>query len=125
MMPPIPMPKATVAALSVPTEWVTSGHQSPKRAVKTSNARPGAAGTTIAGSIAYLVPKAATTHFITELPANSGYSVAAAASGSNHNITVTPGGSLTTSAKGVLTFTVSAAGVVGPGDRIFADGFGG
>lgn len=85
----------------------------------------GAAGTTIAGSIAYSVPKVATTHFITELPANSGYSVVAAVSGSNHNITVTPGGSLTTSAKGVLTFTVSAAGVVGPGDRIFADGFGG
>jgi hypothetical protein len=85
----------------------------------------GAAGTTIAGAVAYTVPKVATIHFITELPASSGYTVAAVVNGSNHDITVTPGGSLTTSAKGVLTFTVSAAGVVGPGDRIFADGFGG
>jgi hypothetical protein len=85
----------------------------------------GAAGTTIAGAVAYTAPKVATTHFITELPVNSGYSVAAVVNGSNHNITVTPGGSLTTSAKGVLTFTVSATGVVAPGDRIFADGFGG
>lgn len=85
----------------------------------------GAAGTTIAGSIAYTVPKVATMHFITELPANSGYSVTAIVNGSSHNIMVTPGGSLTSSAKGVLTFTVSAAGAVGPGDRIFADGFGG
>ncbi|MDR3389829.1 MAG: hypothetical protein P4L92_22555 [Rudaea sp.] len=85
----------------------------------------GAAGTTISGSIGYSVPKVATTHFITELPPNSGYSAAATIDGSNHDITVTPGGSLTTSASGVLTFTVSAAGVVGPGDRIFADGFGG
>jgi hypothetical protein len=45
--------------------------------------------------------------------------------GANHDITVTPTGTLTTSAKGVLSFTVSAAGVVGPADRIFADGFGG
>jgi hypothetical protein len=85
----------------------------------------GAAGTTIAGTVAYTVPKVATTHFITELPVNSGYSVAAVVNGSNHNITVTPGGSLTTSAKGVLTFTVSPTGVVGLVDRIFADGFGG
>jgi hypothetical protein len=84
-----------------------------------------AAGSTITGAITYTVPKGATTHFITELPPNSGYSVTVAVNFSNQGITVTPGGSLTTSAKGVLTFTVSAAGVVGPGDRIFADGFGG
>jgi len=85
----------------------------------------GAAGSMIAGTISYTVPAAATTHYITELPVNSAYSVAVVVNGSNHNITVTPNGSLTTSAKGVLTFTVSAAGAVGsPGDLIFADGFG-
>jgi hypothetical protein len=84
----------------------------------------GAAGSTIAGTIAYAVPKVATAHFIAELPSNTGYSVAASVSGSNHNITVTPGGAFTTSPNGVLAFSVSAAGVVGPGDRIFADAFG-
>jgi len=82
-----------------------------------------AAGTTIAGTIAYTVPAAATAHFITELPANSGYAISVG-SGANHSVSVTPGGPYTTSAKGVLVFTVSATGVVAPGDRIFADGFG-
>ncbi len=85
----------------------------------------GAAGSSIGSSIAYSVPNIVTTHFITELPANSGYSVAAVVDGSNLDITVTPAGMLTISAKGVLSFTVSAAGIVGPGDRIFANGFGG
>jgi hypothetical protein len=85
----------------------------------------GAASTTISGSIAYTVPKAQTLHVVTELPPGAGYSAAATVSGGNHMIVVTPGGALTTSAKGVLAFTVSALGVVGPGDRIFADGFGG
>jgi hypothetical protein len=43
--------------------------------------------------------------------------------GGNHLVSAVPVGPLSTSAKGVLTFTVSEAGVVGPGDRIFADGF--
>jgi hypothetical protein len=84
----------------------------------------GAPDTTIAGTLAYSTPAAATVHFITELPASTSYSVAAVVNGSNHDITVTPGGPLATSAHGVLTFTVSATGQVGFGDRIFADGFG-
>jgi hypothetical protein len=84
----------------------------------------GAASTTISGSIAYTVPQMQTMHIVTELPAASAYSVTVSVSGGHHNITITPGGSLSTSAKGVLIFTVSASGVVGPGDRIFADGFG-
>ncbi|HEX4481570.1 MAG TPA: hypothetical protein VH082_12210 [Rudaea sp.] len=84
----------------------------------------GAAGTTIAGSISYIVPKAQTAHTIAELPANAGYAVSVTINGSNQTITVTPGGSLTSSPKGVLSFTVSANGVIRPSDRIFADGFG-
>lgn len=83
----------------------------------------GAADTTVVGTIAYIVPKAAATHLITELPANSGYGVAVAVNVSNLAITVTPGGSWPASNHGVLTFTVSATGVVGPGDRIFSNGF--
>jgi hypothetical protein len=84
----------------------------------------GAAGTTVAGSITYTVPNVATTHFIAELAANAGYTVTVVVSGSEHTLTVARGGPLTTSAKGVLAFTVSVSGVVGPSDRIFADGFG-
>ena len=83
----------------------------------------GAASTTISGTIAYTTPKAAATHFITELQANSGYSIAVAVNASNFAVSVTPGGPWPTSNSGVLTFTVSATGVVGPGDRIFANGY--
>jgi hypothetical protein len=83
----------------------------------------GAAGSTIAGTVGYTVPAVATTHFVTELPASAGYTVTVTVSGGNHLVSAVPVGPLSTSAKGVLTFTVSAAGVVGPGDRIFANGF--
>ena len=85
----------------------------------------GAPNTTIAGTVTYSVPTANTTHFITELPPDTGYSIAVVVADSTHTITVTPGGSFTTSANGVLSFNVSAAGTVTVGDRIFADGFGG
>jgi hypothetical protein len=84
----------------------------------------GTPDTAIAGTVAYSTPAAATVHFITELPANSAYTAAAVVNGANHDITVTPGGPLSTSPQGVLTFTVSASGQVGFGDRIFTDGFG-
>ncbi len=84
----------------------------------------GAASTTISDSIAYTLPQMQTTHIVTELPAASAYSVTVSVSGGDHNITIAPGGSLSTSARGVLTFSVSASGTVEPGDRIFADGFG-
>jgi len=74
----------------------------------------GNAGTTIAGNIAYSVPAVATTHVITELPASKGYTVSATVTGGNHAISVVPGGSLKTSAKGVLTFNVAANGAVSP-----------
>ena len=70
----------------------------------------GAAGTTIAGNIAYSVPAVATTHVITELPANKGYTVSVALAAGKHLINVMPGGSFKTSAKGVLTFTIAANG---------------
>ncbi len=72
----------------------------------------GNAGTTIAGNIAYAVPAVATRHVITELPANRAYSVSVTVSGGNHLVSVIPGGSLKTSAKGVLSFAVAANGAV-------------
>jgi hypothetical protein len=74
----------------------------------------GAAGTTIAGNIAYAVPAVQTTHVITELPANKTYSVSVTVAAGNHTISIVPGGSLTTSAKGVLTFNAAANGAVTP-----------
>ncbi|MEP6484426.1 MAG: hypothetical protein ABJB01_08245 [Rudaea sp.] len=83
-----------------------------------------AATTTIAGPIIYSAPKANTSHVITELPSNAGYSVSVVVSGSNHNLTVSPGGVFVTTPKGVLNFAVSAAGIVTDPDVIFADDFG-
>ena len=83
----------------------------------------GAVGTTVAGTIRYSVPAAATNHVITELPPGSGYSVSIVASNGTHLVAVVPGGHFYSSATGVLTFSVTAAGAVGPGDRIFANGF--
>ncbi|MDE2085450.1 MAG: hypothetical protein KGI64_11380 [Xanthomonadaceae bacterium] len=83
----------------------------------------GSAGSTIAGTISYSLPAAATAHYITEVPANTGYAVTVSVNAGTHSISITPGGRFYSSAKGVLSFTVSAAGAVGPGDRIFANGF--
>lgn len=74
----------------------------------------GAAGTTIAGNIAYAVPAVATTHVITELPARRGYTVSITVAAGKHLISVVPGGSLVTSAKGVLKFSVATNGAVSP-----------
>ena len=61
----------------------------------------------------YTVPAAATTHVITELPANTGYTVTAVVSGSNYKVSVVPGGTTkTTSAKGVLNFDMAADGTI-------------
>ncbi|MEO8802107.1 MAG: hypothetical protein ABI304_08460 [Rudaea sp.] len=84
----------------------------------------GNAGTTIAGTIAYSIPAAATTNVITELPANAGYTITAAPAGGMLAVSLVPGGTQYSSAGGVLNFNLSAIGKVTPGDRIFADGFG-
>ncbi|MHB8447764.1 MAG: hypothetical protein ACYC7G_06675 [Rudaea sp.] len=83
----------------------------------------GSAGSTIAGTISYSVPAASTAHYITEVPANTGYAVTVSVNAGMHSISITPGGRFYSSAKGVLSFTVSAAGAVSAGDRIFANGF--
>jgi hypothetical protein len=83
----------------------------------------GSAGTPYAGSVTYRVPQAPTLHVLTELTPNAGYSVAVAVGSSNHDVTVSPGGAITSSTHGVLIFSVAADGTVGPGDRIFANGF--
>ncbi|HEY2345995.1 MAG TPA: hypothetical protein VGH80_08930 [Xanthomonadaceae bacterium] len=73
-----------------------------------------AAGTTIAGTIAYAVPAAATTHVVTELQPNKAYTVTATPSGGNHAISIVPAGNgaLKSSARGVLLFDVAANGTV-------------
>lgn len=83
----------------------------------------GAAGTAIAGTIAYSVPAAATVNVITEVPGDTGYAVGATANGGMLSVNVVPGGKLYSSDHGVLNFTLSATGAVAPGDRIFANGF--
>ena len=115
---------ATASAIGVTSSNVVGALLAVSGANQAVLFNSGAAGTTISGSITYTVPQVATTHFIAELPPNAGYAVAVVVSGGTHSLTVTPGGALTTSANGVLSFTVSAAGTVGPADRIFVDGFG-
>jgi len=83
----------------------------------------GSAGTPYAGGVTYRVPQAQTLHVLTELTPNAGYSVAVAAGSGNHDVTVSPGGAITSSTHGVLVFSVAPDGTVGPGDRIFANGF--
>jgi hypothetical protein len=73
-----------------------------------------AAGTPIAGTIIYTVPAASTRHVITDLTPQAAYTVSVSATGASHTVTVTSGGSLHASANGVLTFSVSAGGVIQP-----------
>ena len=70
-----------------------------------------APGTPIAGTIAYSVPAAAAQHVITELQPSTGYSIAVSTSAGTQTVTVSQGGSYTSSAEGVLDFNVSATGV--------------
>ncbi|WP_158881912.1 hypothetical protein [Rhodanobacter sp. L36] len=67
----------------------------------------GAANTTISGSFGYSVSLVAARNIVTELPANTGYTVTTSA-GSSCTIRVTPGGTLKSSAKGVLDFLVNS-----------------
>ncbi|HKA01760.1 MAG TPA: Ig-like domain-containing protein [Candidatus Solibacter sp.] len=69
-------------------------------------------GMAIGGTLAYGVPAAQTRHVITDLTPSGSYAVSVTVSGANHVVTVTPGGSLHASANGVLTFNVTAGGVV-------------
>jgi hypothetical protein len=73
-----------------------------------------AAGTPVAGTIAYSVPAAQTRHIITDLTPRAGYTVSVNVTGANHIVTVTPGGSLLASANGVLSFALTGAGVLQP-----------
>lgn len=74
----------------------------------------GAAGTALTGTIGYGVSPVAAYHVVTDLTPNTGYTATATVSGSLQNISVSVGGTLMSSAKGVLSFYVTAAGVVQP-----------
>ena len=71
-------------------------------------------GTAIAGSFSYTVPASATRHVITDLAPSTGYTVSVSVSAGNHFVTVTPGGSSTATANGVLSFSVTAGGTLQP-----------
>jgi len=71
-------------------------------------------GTAIAGAISYTVPAAATRHVITDLTPSAGYTVSVAVAGTNHVVTISPGGSSTATANGVVSFSVTAGGSVQP-----------
>jgi hypothetical protein len=71
-------------------------------------------GSGIAGAISYTVPAPQTRHVITDLGISSGYTISVVVSNGNHMVSITPGGSSMTTANGVLTFQVTAAGQVTP-----------
>ena len=83
---------ATASAVTVTSGAATGGLLATASGNDAVLFKTGAPGTTLAGSIKYTVPAVATTPFITELPSNSGYSVAVVVDGVNHDITVTPTG---------------------------------
>ncbi len=103
---------ATASRISVTTGAATGALLASSAGNSAVIVNNGNAGTTIAGSIVYTVPAVATSHVVTELPANKAYTVTATMSGANHRINIVPGGSLMTSAKGVLAFHVEAVGTV-------------
>lgn len=72
----------------------------------------GAAGVPITGVIAYAVPALAARHIITELAPATGYSITVLTTGGTQTVNVSLGGSYMSSPKGVLDFSVSAAGSV-------------
>lgn len=72
----------------------------------------GTAGTPISGTVAYSVPTSASQHVITDLATATGYSIAVTTSGGTQSVTVSKGGTYTSSAKGVLDFYLDASGNV-------------
>ena len=72
------------------------------------------ADTPVTGAISYVVPAAQTRHVITDLNPLAGYTASVSVSGGNHVVTVAAGGNLHATANGVLSFAVSAAGVLQP-----------
>jgi hypothetical protein len=60
------------------------------------------------------VPAAQTRHVITDLTPQGAYTVSVSATGGNHVVTVTPGGTMQASGNGVLTFSLTTAGVLMP-----------
>jgi hypothetical protein len=71
-------------------------------------------GTPIAGSLSYVVPAAQTRHVVTDLTPSTGYTISVTVGGGNHTVTMTPGGSSTATANGVLTFAITPGGQVQP-----------
>lgn len=72
----------------------------------------GAAGTPVSGTVAYTVPAVLAHHVVTELAPATGYNISVSTGSSTQTVSVSPGGTYTTSAKGVLDFYVNAGGTV-------------
>lgn len=72
----------------------------------------GTPGTPISGTIAYFVPAESAHHVVTGLAPYTGYSITTASQGGGRVVTIAPGGTFTSSGKGVLDFYVTGAGAV-------------
>jgi hypothetical protein len=72
------------------------------------------AGTVVSGMIAYSAPAAQSRHVITDLTPSGSYTVSVSNALGSQFVTVTSGGSMHASANGVLSFGVTAGGVVQP-----------
>ncbi|HEU4669266.1 MAG TPA: hypothetical protein VFR91_01040 [Dyella sp.] len=72
----------------------------------------GTPGTPLTGTIAYFVPAEAAHHLVTELQPFTGYTITATAQAGGRVVTIAPGGTFTSSGKGVLDFYVSGTGTV-------------
>lgn len=70
----------------------------------------GAAGTPLSGTISYTIANLSARHLITDLTPSMGYTIKASVSGSQQSVTVTPGGTTMSSAKGVLSFQLTGSG---------------
>jgi hypothetical protein len=73
-----------------------------------------AVGTPIAGTLSYTVPAAQTRHIVTDLTPLVKYTISVSVAGGNQVVTVIPGGNTSASANGVVSFAVTAGGVVQP-----------
>jgi hypothetical protein len=75
----------------------------------------GATDTVLTGTVSYVEPAAATTLIVADLQPGASYSVTAAVSGSNHNVTIQPGSGFQASDQGTLYVVIAASGAVSAG----------
>ena len=75
----------------------------------------GPANLTIPGSIGYSVSVMAARHVVTDLAPNADYTVSLSTSGNTRSIRISAGGTMKSSARGVLDFSVDSSGTIQAG----------